>query len=104
MTKKNKCKGCSSEPRFQLHEILVENSPCSGQGLAERLIDAGLLAKKCLICGTTGESLFLKRFNDNRKDNRLHNLYLSCKACISSNSLLLQSTQHNCSDCGRCPK
>jgi hypothetical protein len=48
--------GNGSSPRYELEEILIENSPYTNNSkLAKRLLKNNLLIYKCEICGNTGE-------------------------------------------------
>jgi ribosomal protein S27AE len=75
--------------RFNLEEILVENSPYTGSGnnIKEKLYKAGLKKRECEECGQ-GEiwkekkiSLHLEHINGIHNDHRIENLKILCPNC-----------------------
>ena len=75
---KNEYRNNHGKPKYQLNDILVENSEYTNTAyLKKRLLDANLLEYKCDICGNTGEwngknlVLQLEHKNGNHNDNRL---------------------------------
>jgi HNH endonuclease len=84
----------SSNYRWPMKEILIENSSYQAQNtLKRRLVEAGLLEYKChnLICPIHLETtwcgepivLHLDHINGIRNDNRLENLQFLCPNCHS---------------------
>lgn len=84
--------GRNLPPVRPLEEILVEDSSyVSTASLKSRLVNAGLLIKKCYRCGLTewlGEPIVLQLEHKNgvRRDNRIENLCLLCPNCHSQTS------------------
>jgi len=79
-----------SNPKYELEQILIKNSPYSSRTrLKKRLINEGLLEYKCTKCGNIGQwngellSLQLEHKNGINNDNRLENLELLCPNCHS---------------------
>ena len=77
-------------PRYNLEDILIENSPYSNMDrLKKRILKAGLLEYKCEKCGNTGEwngkplVLQLEHKNGKHNDHRLENLEFLCPNCHS---------------------
>ena len=72
-----------------LEEILVKDSPYKIYvRVKKRMIKAGLLTNKCLICGISSWlnknlSLHLDHINGDNTDNRIENLRLLCPNCHS---------------------
>ncbi len=71
-----------------LHELLVNNSRyVSSSSLKIKIIKAGLIEYKCLICGNNGNHLGkplvlqLDHINGERNDNRIENLRILCPNC-----------------------
>jgi len=82
--------GKSANARYDLEEILVENSTYFNiTRLKERLIREGKLEYKCETCGNTGEwlgqklTLQLDHKNGKHNDHRLENLRFLCPNCHS---------------------
>lgn len=78
----------SSNSKYTLDEILVENSPYENiWSLKKKLIANGLLNYACEVCGNTGEwcgkplVLQLHHKNGNHRDHRLNNLCFLCPNC-----------------------
>lgn len=79
-----------SHPKYDLKEILVENSSYENRTrLKERLIKEGYLEYQCAICGNKGVwldkplSLQLDHINGINNDHRIENLRLLCPNCHS---------------------
>lgn len=78
-----------SHPKYDLNEILVENSAYSNHTkLKQRIIREGLLEWSCAICGINewnGKPLVLQldHINGNNRDNRIENLRFLCPNCHS---------------------
>lgn len=73
-------------PRIPIEELLVRGRPCSGTNLTRRLIEAGLLPRRCALCDLDewlGQliPLELDHINGEHDDNRLENLRLLCPNC-----------------------
>lgn len=75
-------------PKYELQEILVENSSYTNTNrLRIRLVESGLLKNECTICGNPGVwlnqplSLQLDHINGIHNDNRLENLRILCPNC-----------------------
>ena len=80
----------SSNPRYQLEEILVQNSPYTNiHSLKIRLVREGWLEYKCASCGNEGLwngkplTLQLEHKNGIHNDHRLENLCFLCPNCHS---------------------
>jgi hypothetical protein len=76
--------------KMELSAILVEASPyqASTSALKRRLLDAGLLVERCIVCGIKAWlgrdlSLHLDHINGIADDHRLSNLRLLCPNCHS---------------------
>lgn len=86
---KGKAHGTSQTKKYELLDILCENSTYSNnRSLKNRLLKEGLKENKCEICGITewlGNpiSLQLHHINGVNNDNRLQNLQLLCPNCHS---------------------
>ena len=83
-------KNWNSHPKYELEEILVENSTYKAiSRLKARLVKEGLLEYKCECCGNTGFwnnkplSLQLDHKNGKNNDHRLENLRFLCPNCHS---------------------
>lgn len=83
-------KDWTSHPKYDLEEILVENSTYKSiSRLKMRLINSGLLEYKCEICGNEGKwngkplVLQLDHKNGKHNDHRLDNLRFLCPNCHS---------------------
>lgn len=81
------------KPKYDLEDILVENSSYSNiDRLKKRILNAGLLEYKCAECGNTGEwngkklVLQLEHRNGKHDDHRLSNLCFLCPNCHSQTS------------------
>lgn len=79
-----------SKPKYDLSEILVENSHYENIGsLKRRILKAGLLKYECAECSNNGYwngkplSLQLKHKNGKHNDHRLSNLCFLCPNCHS---------------------
>lgn len=77
-------------PKYNLDDILIENSPYQNRAsLKKRLIAENRLEYKCAICGNTGEwnnqtlVLQLDHINGINNDNRIENLRFLCPNCHS---------------------
>lgn len=76
-------------PKKPLSEILVKDSEYSRFYLKKRLIDNGMLKKKCQLCGCGDEwngkelVLIIDHINGVNNDNRIENLRLICPNCNS---------------------
>lgn len=87
--KKNDGKG-NPKPKYELSEILVENSHYENIGrLKKRLVKAGLLKYECKNCSNKGYwngkplVLQLEHKNGKHNDHRLSNLCFLCPNCHS---------------------
>ena len=87
--KKNGGKG-GTRPKYDLSEILVENSHYTNiDRLKKRIVKAGLLKYECEICSNNGYwnnkplSLQLDHKNGKHNDHRLSNLCFLCPNCHS---------------------
>lgn len=73
--------------KFQLKEILIENSTYSRTSLKKRLYDENILERKCCLCGQDENwngmkiSLILDHINGVHNDNRIENLRIVCPNC-----------------------
>lgn len=88
--KKIKPNNFYSHPKYDLKEILVENSFYENRArLKERLIKEGYLEYQCALCGNKGIwldkplSLQLDHINGINNDHRIENLRLLCPNCHS---------------------
>ena len=81
--------GGKANKKYELSEILIENSPyTSRQSLKRRLINEEILEKKCNCCGLTewlGNpiSLQLHHKDGNNKNHSIENIELLCPNCHS---------------------
>lgn len=80
----------SPSARYDLDEILIENSPYHNiASLKQRLIKEGRLEYKCVSCGNEGIwlgkklSLQLDHINGINDDHRIENLRFLCPNCHS---------------------
>jgi hypothetical protein len=76
------------KPQQPLEEVLIANSWTSTSNIKRRLLQEGLIAYECSICGITSWngkpiSLHLDHINGRTTDNRLENLRLLCPNCHS---------------------
>lgn len=75
--------------KYQLEEILVENSPATRKTLIDYLVRYNILEYKCAICGNKGEwngsalTLQIDHINGIRNDHRKENLRWLCPNCHS---------------------
>lgn len=83
-------KGVSKKAKYNLEDILIENSTFSNvYHLKNKLVNNNLLEYKCQICSNTGEwlgnpmTLQLDHINGVRDDNRIENLRFLCPNCHS---------------------
>ena len=83
-------KGVSKKAKYNLEDILIENSTFSNVcHLKNKLVNNNLLEYKCQICSNTGEwlgnpmTLQLDHINGVRDDNRIENLRFLCPNCHS---------------------
>lgn len=73
--------------KFELKEILIENSTYSRTSLKKRLYDENILERKCCLCGQDENwngmkiSLILDHINGVHNDNRIENLRIVCPNC-----------------------
>jgi hypothetical protein len=73
--------------KFELKEILIENSTYSRTSLKKRLYDEDILERKCCLCGQDENwngmkiSLILDHINGVHNDNRIENLRIVCPNC-----------------------
>lgn len=73
--------------KFELKEILIENSTYSRTSLKKRLYDEIILERKCCLCGQDENwngmkiSLILDHINGVHNDNRIENLRIVCPNC-----------------------
>ena len=81
------------QSKYDLKEILIENSPYSNMDrLKKRILKEGLLEYKCEECGNNGEwngktlVLQLEHKNGKHDDHRLNNLCFLCPNCHSQTS------------------
>ena len=78
-----------NKEKYQLEEILVENSPASRKTLRDYLAKYNILEYKCAICGNIGEwngvslTLQIDHINGINNDNRKENLRWLCPNCHS---------------------
>lgn len=78
--------------KIPLHLMLTENSKHARNNLKRRLLNAGMLANKCSICGQlpiwNGIPLVLHidHINGIHNDNRIENLRMVCPNCHSQTS------------------
>ena len=97
--------------KYELEEILVENSSYPSNKLKERLINAGILNNVCTECGISNIwnnkplILQLDHINGNHYDNRIDNLRLLCPNCHSQTSTFSRIKNINasiklCIECG----
>jgi 5-methylcytosine-specific restriction endonuclease McrA len=82
--------GGDGHPKYDLKEILQDNSPYKNIGrLKVRLVQEGLLEYKCAECSNVGEwngrplTLQLEHKNGKHNDHRLSNLCFLCPNCHS---------------------
>ena len=82
--------GKNANAKYDLDEILIENSPYQNTTrLKERIIREGRLEYKCEQCGNTGEwlgqklTLQLDHKNGRHNDHRIENLRFLCPNCHS---------------------
>ena len=80
----------SPPPKYDLKDILIENSPYTNIGrLKKRLVKEGLLEYKCEECGNEGYwngkelKLQLEHKNGKHFDHRLENICFLCPNCHS---------------------
>lgn len=75
--------------KYQLEDILIENSPIARKTLREYLAKYNVLEYKCAICGNIGEwngvslTLQIDHINGINNDNRKENLRWLCPNCHS---------------------
>lgn len=98
--------------KFELEEILIENSTYNKQDLKRRIIKENLIDYKCAICTNIGEwnnqklTLQLDHINGVNTDNRLENLRFLCPNCHSQTDTYTgkntkrEITQNTCIECG----
>jgi hypothetical protein len=97
-------------PARPLSEIMVEHSTYSGHHLKDRVLKAGLIEKRCVICGLApqwnGKPLVLRLDHENgiNDDHRLCNLRLVCPNCDSQlptfcGRLKNRSAHRRCKNC-----
>lgn len=76
--------------KYNMHEILIENSAYSNRtSMKKRILDNKLIDYKCNVCNNTGEwlgkslSLQIDHINGINNDNRIENLRFICPNCHS---------------------
>ena len=86
----NKCGTQGRKGKYELEEILVENSSYTNLNrLKKRLVRSGVLKYECEECGNNGEwngkplALQLEHKNGKHNDHRLCNLCFLCPNCHS---------------------
>ncbi len=73
--------------KYDLSEVLIENSNFSRKNLKKRLYDEGLLDRICSLCNQNENwnnmkiSLILDHINGVHNDNRIENLRIVCPNC-----------------------
>lgn len=97
--------------KYELNDILIENSIYQPSKLKRRLIECGLKKDVCEICGQTNEwngkhlTLQLDHINGNHYDNRLENLRIVCPNCHTQTDTFGNKTKNKeeklCPNCGR---
>jgi hypothetical protein len=95
-----------------LDQVLVENSNYNRTKLKQRLYEAGLRRRECVLCGQGEEwngqqmSLILDHINGVATDNRLENLRIVCPNCAATldthcgRKNRLSREPRNCLHCG----
>lgn len=75
--------------KYQLDDILIENSPVTRRTLKDYLVKYNVIEYKCAVCGNTGEwngvslTLQIDHINGINNDNRKENLRWLCPNCHS---------------------
>jgi hypothetical protein len=109
---KSSVKVRKSSQKQRLCDILIEKSSWSStNGLKKRLIEEGLLANECSLCGLKDRwkgkpiVMILDHINGENNDNRIENLRIVCPNCNSQLETHCgknkKKVKHNCKSCDK---